>query len=80
MVDNPYQEDRIVSGNYKQKVPTPPTINTDTTWSTAHKFDNSVEEVLDYMTIHNIDPQDTNRKDAIAYTNGYLEGIRKEFM
>ena len=32
------------------------------------------------MSIHNIDEQDQNRKDAIAYTNGYLEGIAKEFM
>ena len=32
------------------------------------------------MSIHNIDAQDPNRKDAIAYTNGYLEGIAKEFM
>ena len=32
------------------------------------------------MLIHNIDAQDPNRKDAIAYTNGYLEGIAKEFM
>ena len=32
------------------------------------------------MSIHNIDAQDPNREDAIAYTNGYLEGIAKEFM
>ena len=55
-------------------------MNADTTWSTAHKFDNWIEELLDYMSIHNIDAQDPNRKDAIAYTNGYLEVVEKEFM
>ena len=55
-------------------------MNADTTWSTAHKFDNWVQEWLDYMAIHHINAQDTNRKDAIAYPNGYLEGIAKEFM
>ena len=32
------------------------------------------------MAIHNIDALDPNRKDAIAYTNGDLEGVAKEFM
>ena len=55
-------------------------FNADTTWSTAHKCDNWVQELLDYMTINNIDAQDPNRKDVIACTNGYLDGVAKEFM
>ena len=55
-------------------------MNTDTTWSTSHKFDNWIQELLDYMLIHKIDAQDRNRKDTIAYTNWYLEGKAKEFM
>ena len=80
MVEKLNQEDRIVSRNKRPKVPAPPKMNADTTWSTAHKFDNWVQELLDYMSIHNINAQDPNRKDAIVYTNGYLEGIAKEFM
>ena len=80
IVENLNQEDRMVSGNKRPKVPTPLKMNADTTWSTAHQFDNWVQELLDYMSIHNIDTQDPNKKDEIAYTNGYLEGIAKELM
>ena len=73
LVDNFNQENGMLSANQKPKVPMPPKMNADTTWSTAHKFYNWVQEVLDYMSIHNIDAQDPNRKDAIAYTNRYLE-------
>ena len=80
MVKNLNPEDSMVLGNKRPKVPATPKMNTDTTWSTAHKFDNWLQGLLDYMSIHNIDAQDINRKDAIAYTNGYLKEIVKEFI
>ena len=80
MVDNFNQENAMVSGNKRPKVPTPPKMNADTTWSTAHKFDNWVQELLHYLAIYNIDAQDPQRKDAIVYTYRYREGIAKEFI
>ena len=68
----------MVSTNKKPKVPTPPRMNADHTWSTADMFDNWVLEVLDYLVIHKVDLE--RGREAIAYTLGYLEGVAKEFL
>ena len=35
---------------------------------------------MDYMTIHDVPIDDPLKRQALAYTNGYLEGTAKEFM
>ena len=85
MVEDENNETSIVSTNKKPKVPTPPRMNADHTWSTADKLDNWVLEVLDYLVIHEVDLEIGGEdpeigREAIAYTSGYLEGVAKEFL
>ena len=54
LIEDDNHETSMVTSNKKPKVPTPPRMNADHTWSTADKFDNWVLEVLDYLVIHKV--------------------------
>ena len=75
LVEDDNNETSMVTTNKKPKVPTPPRMNADHTWSTADKFDNWVLEVLDYLVIYKVDPE--KGREVIAYTSEYLEGVAK---
>ena len=46
----------------KQKIPTPEICTADAKWSEANKFDAWAIDVLDYLMIHHIRPEDHQQK------------------
>ena len=61
----------------KPKIPTPELCTPDAKWSEANKFDTWAIDVLDYLMVHHIRPEDD---ETLLYAAGYLGGLAKEFM
>ena len=61
----------------KPKIPTPELCTADAKWSEANKFDTWAIDVLDYLMVYHIRPEDD---EALPYAAGYLGGLAKEFM
>ena len=61
----------------KPYIPTPELCTADSKWCEANKFDTWAIEVLDYLMVHHIRPEDD---EVLPYTAGYIGGLAKEFM
>ena len=61
----------------KPKIPTPELCTADPKWRGANKFDTWAIDVLDYLMVYHIRPEDD---EALPYAAGYLGGLAKEFM
>ena len=61
----------------KPKIPTPEIWTVDIKWSEANKFDIWAIDVLNYLMVHHIRPEDD---EALPYAAGYPGGLAKEFM
>ena len=61
----------------KPKIPIPELCMADAKWSEANKFDTWAIDVLDYIMVHYIRPEDD---EALPYAAAYLGGLAKEFM
>ena len=53
----------------KPKIPTPELCTADAKWSEANKFDTCAIDVLDYLMVHHIRPEND---EALPYAAGYL--------
>ena len=61
----------------KPKIPTLELCTADAIWSEANKFDTWAIDVLDYLMVHHIRPEDD---EALPYAAGYRAGLAKQFM
>ena len=61
----------------KPKIPTAELCTADAKWSEANKSDTRAIDVLDYLIVYYIRPEDD---EALPYVAGYLGGLPKEFM
>ena len=61
----------------KPKIPTPELCTADAKLNEANKFDTWAIDVLDYLMVHHIGPEDD---EALPYAAGYLGGSAKGFM
>ena len=61
----------------KLKIPTPKLCTADAKWGEANKFDTWAIDVLDYLMVDHIRPEND---EALPYAAGYLGGLAKEFM
>jgi hypothetical protein len=77
---DPQEATNLVSAHKKPKVPPPQRMDGGPHWRTAKTFDNWRTDLCDYLMIHNVDPYNAQDRNALAYTNGYLDGEAKEYM
>ena len=74
---NPHTRTNMQPITKKPKNTTPELCTADAKWSEANEFHTWAIDVLDYLMVHHIRPEDDQ---ALPHAAGYLRGLAKEFM